>query len=83
MSFQNCMIFLVLRSTKEDILKNVSVFACTVKYLCTEKNIIFQNICFRLSQEKESHKFETTWGWVKDDRFFIFGWTTLLKKLYI
>jgi len=31
-----------------------------------------------LSQKKE-YSFRMTWGWVNDDRFFIFGWTVPLK----
>ncbi len=40
---------------------------------------------FCVQQKKETHwlmrRFGTTWGWVNDDRIFIFGWTVPLKPL--
>ncbi len=35
-----------------------------------------------LAEQRNSYRFGTTWGWVNDDRIFIFGWTiplTLIK----
>ncbi len=31
------------------------------------------------AEQRHSYRFGTTWGWVNDDRFFIFGWTIPLK----
>jgi len=28
-----------------------------------------------LAEERNSYRFETTWGWVYDDRIFVFKWT--------
>ncbi len=33
-----------------------------------------------LSLTKKTAQFGTTWGWVNDDRFFIFGWTIPLSS---
>ncbi len=39
-----------------------------------------QNIFLSVRQNKEIHTgFGTTWGWVNDDRIFIFGWTIPLS----
>ncbi len=41
---------------------------------------ILQNIFLCVPQKKRhSYRFGTTWGWVNDDRIFIFGWTILLN----
>ncbi len=29
-----------------------------------------------LAEQRHSYRFGTTWGWINDDRIFIFGWTT-------
>ncbi len=43
---------------------------------------IFFYISFLCStEERNSCRFGTTWGWVNDDRIFIFGWTVPLKPL--
>ncbi len=31
------------------------------------------------AEQRNSYRFGTTWGWVNDDRIFIFGWTILLS----
>ncbi len=31
------------------------------------------------AEQRNSYKFGTTWGWVNDDRIFIFGWTIPLS----
>ncbi len=38
----------------------------------------FINLCSK--DERRSYGFGTTWGWVFNDRIFIFGWTKPLKK---
>ncbi len=35
------------------------------------------------AEQRHSYRFETTWGWVNDDRIFIFGWTTPLIHILI
>ncbi len=37
----------------------------------------YLNLCSE--DERRSCGFETAWGWVLNDRIFIFGWTILLK----
>ncbi len=32
-----------------------------------------------LAEHRNSYRFGTTWGWVNDDKFFIFGWTIPLN----
>jgi len=32
------------------------------------------------TEERNSYRFGTTWGWVNDDRIFIFGWTIPLRR---
>ncbi len=41
------------------------------------------------AEQRHSYRFGTTWGWVNDDRIFIFGWTiplmvlqTIYKEMY-
>ncbi len=34
------------------------------------------------AEQRHSYRFGTTWGWVNDDRIFIFGWTIPLKLLW-
>ncbi len=35
------------------------------------------------AEQRHSYRFGTTWGWVNDDRIFIFGWTIPLRlKVY-
>ncbi len=33
-----------------------------------------------LAEQRNSYRFGTTWGWVNDDRIFIFGWTIPLMS---
>ncbi len=35
------------------------------------------------TEERKSYWFETTWGWVNDDRIFIYGWTIPLSVAYV
>jgi len=35
------------------------------------------------TEERNSYRFGTTWGWVNDDIIFIFGWTIPLKGQWI
>ncbi len=35
------------------------------------------------AEQRHSYRFGTTWGWVNDDRIFIFGWTIPLRPLAI
>ncbi len=35
------------------------------------------------AEQRNSYRFGTTWGWVNDDRIFIFGWTIPLSATYI
>ncbi len=32
------------------------------------------------AEQRNSYRFGTTWGWVNDDRIFIFGWTIPLSR---
>ncbi len=32
------------------------------------------------AEQRNSYRFGITWGWVNDDRIFIFGWTIPLRK---
>ncbi len=34
-------------------------------------------------EQRHSYRFGTTWGWVNDDRIFIFGWTIPLRSCCI
>ncbi len=33
------------------------------------------------AEQRHSYRFGTTWGWVNDDRIFIFGWTIPLRSV--
>ncbi len=76
------------------ILKKVcnSLFRCTIDFHSRKKNTMEVNgapelLCFPhseylplcLAEQRHSYRFETTWGWVNDDRIFIFGWTIPLR----
>jgi len=39
----------------------------------------FFKISLCSAEEKNSYRVATTWGWVSDDRIFIFGWSIPLK----
>ncbi len=43
-------------------------------YQCSSKHLL---LCS--TEEKNSYRFGETWGWVNDDRLFIFGWTVPLR----
>ncbi len=52
-------------------------FHTTINYLVTS---ILQNmVCVQLKRGTHTGLFGTTWGWVKDDKMFIFGWTIPLS----
>ncbi len=34
------------------------------------------------AEQRHSYRFGITWGWVNDDRIFIFGWTIPLRSLH-
>ncbi len=40
----------------------------------------YLNLCFE--HEQRSYGFGTTWGWVLNERIFIFGWTIYLNSRY-
>ncbi len=42
-------------------------------------SLILQNIFLLCSEQIDSYRFGTTWGWVNDDRIFIFGCTVPLR----
>ncbi len=44
------------------------------------KNIL-QNIFFCVQKKKETYSFETSGGWLNDDRIVIFGWIIFLSTL--
>ncbi len=89
----------VLPNTKEDILKKVvtRLFWGTIDFHSRKKNTMKVNgapelLCFPHSSEylplcsaeqRHSCRFGTTWGWVNDDRIFIFGWTIPLRPKVI
>ncbi len=35
------------------------------------------------SEQTHSYRFGSTWGWVNDDRIFIFGWTVPLRLIWM
>ncbi len=52
-------------------------FHTTINYLVTS---ILQNmVCVQLKRGTHTGLFGTMWGWVKDDKMFIFGWTIPLS----
>ncbi len=89
MYFQTCMNVFVLLNTKEDILKNegngaVLVNQCFFSYYgsqwCPWLQTFFKISSFSV-QNKHKYRFGNTWGWVNDDRIFIFVWTVPLRDL--
>ncbi len=76
MSFQACRNFCFC---KMHMLKNVPVFSVSLQCcfglsLVGQKEFsnIFQSILFCFPKNKANH---VTWGWITDDRKFIFTWT--------
>ncbi len=74
----------VLLNTKEDILKNEGnrTVLIIVFFLLLWKSMVPQNSLKYLplcSEQTHSYRFGTTWGWVNDDRSFIFEWTIPLS----
>ncbi len=47
--------------------------------LCFPHSSEYLPLC--LVEQRHSYRFGTTWGWVNDDRIFIFGWTIPLRPL--
>ncbi len=73
-----------------------SLFWGTIDFHSRRKNTMEVNgapelLCFPHSSEylplcsaeqRNSYRFGTTWGWVNDDRIFIFGWTIPLSHFH-
>jgi len=89
---QTCMSFFLLLNTKEDVLKNdLNQTVVWHHWLPSrKKKILWKSMEFgsnrsskylRLcsAEERNSYRFATTWGWVNDDRIFIFGWSIPLS----
>lgn len=47
-----------------------------------DKNLLglIKNIFFFFEDKQKSHGFVMTWGWVNEDRIFMFWWTNPLKE---
>ncbi len=43
-----------------------------------QNSLVTKYIPLCSAEQRNSYRFGTTWGWVNDDRIFIFGWTILL-----
>ncbi len=57
-------------------------FSCVAVYGGSESSWILSKISYLCSEdERRSYRFGTTWGWVINDRIFIFGWTIPLMTL--
>ncbi len=83
----------VLLNTKEDILKNVGNRAVLGQHRLLffptmEVNGAPKQPGYKLSskylhlcsaEQRHSYRFGTSWGWVNDDRIFIFGWAIPLN----
>ncbi len=73
----------------EDILKNAgNQFMVPIDFYNISLNVngdclVLQNIFFCVQQERNSYRFGTTWGWVKDDKMFIFLVNYSFKSTYI
>jgi len=86
--FQTCMSFFLLLNTKENILKNVGnrTVDCNhwlplIFFPTMEGNGVHQlfncqhsskYLLLCSTEERNSYRFGTTWGWVNDDRILIF-----------
>ncbi len=91
--FQMCMSFFLLLDMKKGILKNdgkqtiyffyffhmkVSGYRQLLGYQHSSKYLLLG-----LTEERNSYRFGTTWGWVNNDTILIFGWTIPLKHTYL
>ncbi len=50
---------------------------CAPELLCFLHSSEYLPLCS--AEQRHSYRFGTTWGWVNDDRIFIFGWTMSLS----
>ncbi len=48
--------------------------------LCYPHSTEYLPLCS--AEQRHSYRFGTTWGWVNDDRIFIFGWTIPLSAFH-
>ncbi len=73
-------------NTREDILKNVGHRAVFLSYYgnqCCPKQpdyTLSSEYLPLCSEQTHSYRSGDTWGWVNDDRIFIFGWTVPLNE---
>ncbi len=49
--------------------------------LCFPQSSEYLPLCS--AEQRHSYRFGTTWGWVNDDRIFIFGWTIPLSAGFL
>ncbi len=52
-----------------------------IKQYFLELLLLCEYLSLCSAEQRHSYRFGTTWGWVNDDRIFIFGWTIPLNCL--
>ncbi len=88
MSFQTWVTYFLLWNTQDDILKRVSVFIFFhILYSgsrCPPKWFVYQHSYKILSFMFCLQVWNQQWGWVNDDRIFIFGWAfSLIENVHL
>ncbi len=61
--------------------KNTMEINGAPELLCFPHSSEYLPLCS--AEQRHSYRFGTTWGWVNDDRIFIFGWTIPLTTMYL
>ncbi len=61
--------------------KNTMEINGAPELLCFPHSSEYLPLCS--AEQRHSYRFGTTWGWVNDDRIFIFGWTVPLIHILI
>ncbi len=74
------------QSSSGSPLTSIVFFFPTMKVNDAPKQLDYKlssnSLPLRLSQQRNSYRFGTIWGWVNDDRIYIFGWTIPLMIPY-
>ncbi len=68
---------------KNDFLRNVrGWFLHIMGFYVHQDSFSSQHLHFFPVEDRKAHRFEQMWGWVHDDRIFMFGWNISLTILF-
>ncbi len=61
--------------------KNTMEVNCAPELLCFPHSSEYLPLCW--AEQRHAYRLETTWGWVNDDKIFIFEWTIPLRAAQV